>query len=65
LKTFDDVLAVSRTVTQKLGADGIYGLTAPGQFARWGLIMSNDSDLIDSVSGDILIDAPKTVEAYD
>ncbi len=65
LKTFDDLLAVSRTVTEKLGADGIYGMTAPGQFARWGLIMSNDSDLIDSVSGDILIDAPNTIEAYE
>jgi sn-glycerol 3-phosphate transport system substrate-binding protein len=64
LATFDDLLAVSRTVTEKLGGEGIYGMTAPGQFARWGLIMSNDSDLIDSVTGDILIDASKTVEAY-
>jgi sn-glycerol 3-phosphate transport system substrate-binding protein len=47
-----------------LGAEGIYGMSAPGQFARWGLIMSNDSDLIDSVSGDILIDAPNTIDAY-
>jgi sn-glycerol 3-phosphate transport system substrate-binding protein len=64
LATFDDLLSVSRTVTDKLGSEGIYGMTAPGQFSRWGLIMSNDSDLIDSVSGDILIDAPNTVEAY-
>lgn len=64
LKTFDDLLAVSRTVTDKLGSEGVYGMSAPGQFARWGLIMSNDSDLIDTVSGDILIDAPNTIDAY-
>ncbi|WEX11266.1 ABC transporter substrate-binding protein [Chelativorans sp. AA-79] len=65
LKTFDDILEVSKTVTEKLGSEGIYGIAAPGQFARWGLVMSNDSDLIDSVSGEILIDAPNTVEAYE
>jgi len=64
LKTFDDLLSVSKIVTEKLGSEGIYGISAPGQFARWGLIMSNDSDLIDSVSGEILIDAPNTVDAY-
>ncbi|MBN2630337.1 MAG: ABC transporter substrate-binding protein [Rhodobacteraceae bacterium] len=63
-KTYDDLLAVSKTVTEKLGGEGIYGIAAPGQFARWGLIMSNDSDLIDSVSGEILIDAPNTIDAY-
>ena len=64
LKTFDDLLAVAKTVTEKLGSEGIYGISAPGQFARWGLIMSNDSDLIDSVTGEIMIDAPNTVDAY-
>ncbi|MAC79978.1 MAG: ABC transporter substrate-binding protein [Rhodobacteraceae bacterium] len=65
LKTYDDVLAAAQQITDKLGDDGIYGIVAPGQFARWGLIMDNDSDLIDSKSGEILIDAPNTVEAYE
>jgi sn-glycerol 3-phosphate transport system substrate-binding protein len=65
LKTYDDLLAAARQITDELGANGITGIAAPGQFARWGLIMDNDSDLIDSVTGDILIDAPNTVEAYE
>lgn len=64
LKNFDDILKVARTVTEKLGSDGITGIAAPGQFARWSLIMSNDSDLIDSKTGDILIDKPNTIDAY-
>ncbi len=65
LKTYDDLLSAAQQITAKLGESGITGIAAPGQFARWGLIMDNDSDLIDSVSGDILIDAPGTVEAYE
>ncbi len=64
LKTFDDVLSVSKTITDKLGGEGITGIAAPGQFARWGLVMSNDSELIDSKSNDILLDSPNTIEAY-
>lgn len=64
LKTFDEVLAAAQTVQEKLGSEGIYGIGAPGQFSRWGLVMSNDSDLIDSVTGEILLDAPGTIEAY-
>ncbi|MBY6049037.1 ABC transporter substrate-binding protein [Vannielia litorea] len=64
LTTFDEILAAAQTVQAELGDTGISGIAAPGQFARWGLIMANDSDLIDSVSGEILIDAPNTVEAY-
>ena len=65
LKTYDDLLAVSKQITEKLGDDGITGIAAPGQFARWGLIMDNDSDLIDSKTGEILIDSPNTIEAYE
>lgn len=65
LKTFDDLSAAARQITEKLGGDGVMGMTAPGQFARWGLVMSNDSDLIDSKTGDILIDSPNTIEAYE
>lgn len=65
LKTYDGLLAASKQITEKLGDDGITGIAAPGQFARWGLIMDNDSDLIDSVSGEILLDAPNTIEAYE
>jgi sn-glycerol 3-phosphate transport system substrate-binding protein len=64
LKTFDDILAVSKTITEKLGADGISGIAAPGQFARWGLVMGNDSELIDARTNDILLDTPNTIDAY-
>ena len=64
MKSWAQLEEVAQTVTDALGGDGIYGMVAPGQFARWGLIMDNDSDLIDTVSGEILIDAPRTVEAY-
>ncbi|MBY5973762.1 ABC transporter substrate-binding protein [Ferrimonas balearica] len=65
LETYADVLAVAQQVQAELGDEGISGIAAPGQFARWGLIMDNDSDMIDSVSGEILLDAPNTVEAYE
>ena len=65
LGTFDDILAAAQTITEKLGSEGITGIAAPGQFARWGLVMANGSDLIDSMSGEILLDAPKTIEAYE
>ncbi|WP_176086563.1 ABC transporter substrate-binding protein [Martelella sp. HB161492] len=65
LKTFDEIKAAATRITETLGGDGVMGMTSPGQFARWGLIMSNDSDLIDSKTGDVLIDSPNTVEAYE
>ncbi|MFN4011307.1 MAG: ABC transporter substrate-binding protein [Pannonibacter sp.] len=64
LKTFDDILSASKTITAKLGAEGVTGIAAPGQFARWGLVMSNDSELIDHKTNEILLDAPNTIEAY-
>ncbi|MBO3761402.1 ABC transporter substrate-binding protein [Ciceribacter sp. L1K22] len=64
LKTFDDILAAAKTISEKLGSEGISGIAAPGQFARWGLVMANDSDLIDSKSGETLLDKPNTIEAY-
>ncbi|EJJ26364.1 ABC transporter substrate-binding protein [Rhizobium sp. CF142] len=64
LKTFADILAVSKTITEKLSSEGITGIAAPGQFARWGLVMSNDSELINSKTNDILLDSPNTIEAY-
>lgn len=64
LKTFDDILAASKTISEKLGKEGISGIAAPGQFARWGLVMANDSELIDPKTGEILIDKPNTIEAY-
>jgi sn-glycerol 3-phosphate transport system substrate-binding protein len=65
LGTFDEILTAAQTVSDSLGADGISGIAAPGQFARWGLVMANDSDLIDATSGEILLDAPNTIEAYE
>lgn len=64
LKTFDDVLKATKTIQAKLGADGISGIAAPGQFARWGLVMSNGSELIDPKTNEILLDRPATIEAY-
>ena len=64
LKTFDDILAAARTIKEKLGSEGISGIAAPGQFARWGLVMANDSDLVDSKTGEIMLDKSNTIEAY-
>lgn len=64
LKTFDEILAAAKTVSDKLGSEGISGVAAPGQFARWGLVMANDSELVDPTSGEILLDKPNTIEAY-
>ncbi|WP_373237035.1 ABC transporter substrate-binding protein [Cohaesibacter celericrescens] len=64
LNTYADLLAVSKQISETLADDGISGIAAPGQFARWGLIMDNDSDLIDSKTGEILLDSPNTIEAY-
>ncbi|KGE00196.1 MULTISPECIES: ABC transporter substrate-binding protein [Rhizobium/Agrobacterium group] len=64
LKTFDNILAAAKTISEKLGSEGISGIAAPGQFARWGLVMANDSELIDPTTNEILLDKPNTVEAY-
>lgn len=64
LKTFDEILAAAKTISEKLGSEGISGIAAPGQFARWGLAMANDSELVDPKSGEILLDKPNTIEAY-
>lgn len=64
LKTFEDISTAARTITEKLGAQGISGIAAPGQFARWGLVMANDSELVDPATGEILLDKPNTIEAY-
>ncbi|GHA25600.1 ABC transporter substrate-binding protein [Devosia pacifica] len=65
LETFDDILAAAQQITDELGDEGVFGIAAPGQFARWGLVMSNDSNLIDPQSGEVLLDAPNTIEAYE
>ncbi|WP_319412120.1 ABC transporter substrate-binding protein [uncultured Cohaesibacter sp.] len=64
LKNYADILSVSKQISEKLGGEGISGIAAPGQFARWGLVMDNDSDLIDSKSGEILLDSENTKDAY-
>lgn len=64
LKTFDDIMAASKTITEKLGSEGISGIAAPGQFARWGLVMANDSELMDPKTNEVLLDSPNTIEAY-
>jgi sn-glycerol 3-phosphate transport system substrate-binding protein len=64
LKTFDEIMVAAKTVSEKLGSEGISGIAAPGQFARWGLVMANDSELVDPMSGEILLDKPNTIEAY-
>lgn len=64
LNTFDEILTAAKTISEKLGSEGISGIAAPGQFARWGLVMANDSELVEPTTGDILLDAPNTIEAY-
>lgn len=64
LKTFEDISVAARSISEKLGAQGISGIAAPGQFARWGLVMANDSELVDPTTGEILLDKPNTIEAY-
>ena len=64
LKTFDDISAAAKTISEKLGPEGVSGIAAPGQFARWGVVMANDSELVDPASGEILLDKPNTIEAY-
>jgi sn-glycerol 3-phosphate transport system substrate-binding protein len=64
LKTFGEILAASKTITEKLGKDGISGIAAPGQFSRWGVVMANDSEMVDPKTGEILLDKPNTIEAY-
>lgn len=64
LHTYADILKVAQQVSARLGGQGISGIAAPGQFARWALIMDNNSELIDPKTGKILIDAPNTIDAY-
>jgi len=64
LKTFDDISAAAKTISDKLGSEGVSGIAAPGQFARWGVVMANDSELVNPASGEILLDKPNTIEAY-
>lgn len=63
LKTFEDISTAAKTITEKLGSQGISGIAAPGQFARWGLVMANDSEMIDPKTGEIVLDKPNTIEA--
>lgn len=65
LVTYEDIKNAAAKISTTLSGEDIMGMTSPGQFARWGLIMSNDSDLIDSKTGDILIDSPNTIAAYE
>lgn len=64
LKTFEDISTAAKTISEKLGSQGISGIAAPGQFARWGLVMANDSEMVDPKTGEILLDKPNTIEAY-
>jgi sn-glycerol 3-phosphate transport system substrate-binding protein len=64
LKTFDEITAAAKTISEKLGSEGVSGIAAPGQFARWGLVMANDSEMVDPKTGEILLDKPNTIEAY-
>ena len=65
LSTFEQIADAAQTVSDALASEGITGIAAPGQFARWGLVMANGSDLIDATTGEILLDDPKTIEAYE
>ena len=64
LKTFADISAAAKMISDKLGSESVSGIAAPGQFARWGVVMANDSELIDPSSGKIRLDDQNTIEAY-
>lgn len=65
LSTYDQILKAAQQIQDKLGDQGIFGIAAPGQFARWGLVMDNDTNLIDPTTNEVLLDSPNTIEAYD
>lgn len=65
LTTFDEVLTAAQKIQSELGDEGVWGIAAPGQFTRWGLVMGNGSELIDRTTNEILLDTPATIEAYE
>lgn len=64
LSTWDGVRETATTIHSKLSGEGIYGIQPMGQFARWAVTMLNGSDLINTTTGEIIIDSPETIEAY-
>lgn len=64
LNNWKGVRDTAITIHTKLGGEGIYGIQPMGQFARWAVTMLNGSDLINTKTGDIIIDSPATIEAY-
>ncbi|MGQ5720344.1 ABC transporter substrate-binding protein [Pseudochrobactrum asaccharolyticum] len=65
LNTWDGVRETAITIHGKLGGEGVHGIEPMGQFARWAVTMLNGSDLINTKTGDIIIDSPATIEAYE
>lgn len=65
LNTWSGVRAAAVTIHEKFRPEGVFGIEPMGQFGRWAVMMLNGSDLIDSKTGDIIIDSPKTIDAYD
>ncbi|ARO13949.1 sn-glycerol 3-phosphate transport system substrate-binding protein [Ketogulonicigenium robustum] len=64
LTTFDELQAAAVQIQDSLGAEGIWGAAAPGQFTRWGLVMGNGSEMIDRTTHEVLLDSPATIAAY-
>ncbi|MTH79150.1 extracellular solute-binding protein [Paracoccus aestuariivivens] len=64
LTTFAEVSKAAQTIQSKLGDEGVFGIAAPGQFTRWGLVMGNGSELIDRSTNEVLLDSQKTIDAY-
>ncbi|WP_128253120.1 ABC transporter substrate-binding protein [Falsirhodobacter deserti] len=64
LTTFAEITAAAKQIQERLGEDGIRGIAAPGQFTRWGLVMGNGSDLVDRTTNEVMLDTPKTIDAY-
>ncbi|MBY5944548.1 ABC transporter substrate-binding protein [Photobacterium rosenbergii] len=64
MTSFDEILAVAKTVQSELGAENVYGINTPSQFTRFGLVMQNGGDWVDPVTNKSGLADQATIEAF-
>lgn len=64
LTNFDQILEAAKAVQIELGSQNIYGINTPSQFTRFGLVMQNGGDWVDSVTNQSGLGEPQVIEAY-
>ncbi len=64
MTSFDEILDVAKTVQAELGDNNVYGINTPSQFTRFGLVMQNGGDWVDSVTNESRLADPATIEAF-